>query len=547
MARPKETWYVPKAINDIDRILDALEAVKDMDEMIWNRQSGNQKQFMEKIKSINDYGGTPSPMAGRNWMATFQFFGLIYPKVGDGGKKYISITQMGKSLNEFDRNDFIRVQLLKLQFPNPYQIKHMARDIQMFPYWTLLKLIHKLQYITQEEIAYFALWIKNHTEIDNFIRRIKIYRRTKRLPRYIQRLEKKQNELLLDYASRVRLYFCYTDLLDFEDNKIILNHSKLTLIDTILSSEPIVNPDFADKTRWNEWFEYYGKGKKKYREITGRLTKNQYKAQKLIKTIDSILSKQKLNRLTLKRLSQETKINIKDIDKIINNPNLIEQFPDLKSLDIKGQSIYRIKGKKIKIAGQFSDKIDPYLKILESAVDSNNWLQFEDNVKEIFKVLQFDTEQLGGRAQGPRDVPDTILKSLPSARSRQKPWAILIDAKSRKKSFGLDTNSRRAMIDYANKFIKNMKYRTYYLEGVLFVSSNFSGNVKSKCTKIYEELKDNNPSMDIKCSCITAKSLLYLLDIFLNEPTKITHEKILELLKLNDLITNRQIDKIKDK
>lgn len=547
MVRPRDTWYVPKAINDIDRILDALEVVKEMDGMLWSKKSNNQKKLMDKIKSIEDYGGTPSAMAGRNWMATFQFFGFIYPRISEDGKKYIKITQIGKIANEFNRLELIRMQLLKLQFPNPYQSKYMSNDIQMFPYWTILKLTQELEYITIPEIAYFILWIKNHSEIPNAVKKIKSFRRTGKLPKNIQKLKKNQEDLLIDYASRVRLYFCYTNLLDYKEDKIILNTLNMALIDNILNNKPDVNKNFIDKSNWNEWFEHYGRGKKKHRTITGKLTKYQYKAKKLIRHVYLISNKSKSNRIALKKLSLESKINMENIDKILHDPNLIEKFPELKNFEIKNKFLYMKADEKPKIKGEYSDKVLAYIEVLESAEDSDNWLEFEDNVKEIFDVLQFETEQLGGRASGERDVPDTIVKSIPSAKLKEKPWAILIDTKSRKKSFGLGTNSRRAMIEYANKFIEDKKYRSYYLEGVLFVSSNFSGDVKSKCEKLRSELKNKFSAMDITCACITAKSLLYILDIFLNEPGKINHEKIKQLIKMNTLITNLIIDEIKEK
>ena len=97
-SRPKNYWYWPKPINNIDLIINAVNSISSMDGKEWTISSGNQKKMMELLveKGMHIHA---DDMSGRNWMSAFQLYGLVYPK-REENKKIITITPVGKSLKQ---------------------------------------------------------------------------------------------------------------------------------------------------------------------------------------------------------------------------------------------------------------------------------------------------------------------------------------------------------------------------------------------------------------------------------------------------------------
>lgn len=537
-ARPRNTWYYPKAINDVDKIIDALIAIQKLEGKRWTKSTrdhiGTQTKLQQILKDEGIYGGTPSDMAGRNWMATFQFFGLAYVDQKD---KKIRITPAGKALaTTKDRNREIKEQMLKLQFPNPYQIKSMSGDIQMAPFWTTLKLIEKVEYLTQEEHAYFLMWIKNESEIDEVARQIVEFRKSGKH----QKLPEKTATLLRDIGGRIRLYNGYTELLlDDESRKhaVTFNPKKITEIKKILNKKPSIDKNFLDKKTWNEWFEYYGARTQPRRIITGVQTAISYRAGKLDNFLNDCSTKNKL-KINISKIEDEIHIKLKDIKKILNSNKLKSEFPIFEQTTISGNDVVistdSQKTKKPGTNTKFSKKVDGFRDIIEDATRSDDYDKFEQDVGEIFQALGFKVEQLGTTKVGTA-VTDVIIKSEQSKNPGDY-WACLIDAKARVHGFEIETGSRRAMKEYFEKYQETVSGNNPFpAKSMMFVSSKFNGDVENKLNKMKKESK-------VDCCCISAENLLYLLDRYLS--IQISHEKLLSLFKSNKEITRIAIDNL---
>ncbi len=537
-ARPRETWYYPKAINDVDKIIDALIAIQKLDGKKWTKSTreniGTQTELQQILKDEGIYGGTPSDMAGRNWMATFQFFGWAYV---DQDKK-IKITPAGKDLaTTKDRNKEVTEQLLKLQFPNPYQSKSMNKNIQMAPFWTTLKLIEKTEYLTQEEHAYFLMWIKNESEIDETSKQIIEFRKTRKR----RKLSEQTETLLRDIAGRIRLYHIYTGLLLADESRnhiITFNLRKITEIKKILNKTPTIDKKFLGKNRWNEWFEHYGARTQPRRTITGVLTGISFRARKLESFLNNSYAKNKL-KIKINKIEEETHIQLKDIKKILNSNKFKAEFPILEQITISGNDIIisaepqKVKNDRTNTS-KFSKRVAGFKDIIDDATRSDDYDKFEQDVGEIFQAMQFNILQLGTTKVGTA-VTDVIIKSEQSKNPGDY-WACLIDAKSRVHGFEIETGSRRAMKEYFEKYQKTVSgSNPFPAKLLMFVSSKFNGDVENKLNEMKNESK-------VDCCCISAENLLYLLDRYLSVP--ITHERLLSMFKANKEITRSIIDNL---
>jgi len=537
--RPRETWYIPKAINDVDRIIDAVIAVQEMDGRFWKKsnseETGTQTELQQLIKDAGIYGGTPSDMAGRNWMATFQFFGFAYV---ERPSKIIRMTPVGKSLsaNPSQHHTIVMRQFLKLQFPNPYQVKYMSDKIRIVPFWATLRAIMELDYLTESEVANHILWLNDVKEIPSVVRAIRKSRQTGTQ----RQRDARMMDLLNDYASRLRLYFTYTGLIEDDgshEHNLTLNPKLKTLIGSILSSVPTVDEKFANRELWNEWFEYYGSTPKPYRTITGKLTKIQYRARLL----SDYLSRHAVNsheiKVRISNIENETRMKYSEIVKLLSSNSLYNQFPILERTEISGNHII-VHPRAVatqKVSG-FSKKVSGFLHIINDSTHSDDYEKFEEDVQEIFASLQFKVERLGVKKTG-LPLPDLIIKS-DQGHDPAKYWACLVDAKSRTNGFDIGTTSRRAMKEYATQYSKTVSGENPFpLKSLLFVSSYFVGDVSKKLKDIQQETKQ-------PCSCISAKNLLSLLDIYLNHPGKVTHDKILVLLSSGIEITKQMTEKL---
>lgn len=535
--RPPETWYIPKAINDVDRIIDAVIAIEDLDGERWTQstseETGTQTELQQMIKDAGIYGGTPSDMAGRNWMATFQFFGFAYVERPD---RVIRITPAGKSLkgNTSHHRDIVMRQFLKLQFPNPYQVRHMSEKINIVPFWSTLKVIKELEYVTEAEVANYVLWMKETDEILDVVKSI----RKSREKGLRNRADARTMELLNDYASRLRLYFTYTALIEDDgshDHNLTLNEKQMTHIDRILSTVPTVDLKFSDTSLWNEWFDYYGSTPKPYRTITGKMTKAQYRARVLSDFLSKVAVNSHKIKVKISKVGDATRMKYGEIVKLLSAKPLYNEFPILERAEISGNDIiiHQQAAERKKISG-FSKKAAGFLHIIYDSTHSDDYENFEEDVQEIFESLQFKVERLGVKKSG-LPLPDLIVKS-DQGHDPGKYWACLVDAKSRTNGFDIGKGSRRAMKEYAASYAKTVSgSNPFPLKSLLFVSSYFVGDVDSKLKEVQEET-------DQPCSCISAKNLLSLLDLYLNHPGKITHDKLLALLTSGSEITKQMID-----
>jgi hypothetical protein len=310
------------------------------------------------------------------------------------------------------------------------------------------------------------------------------------------------------------------------------------LIEKILSSEPEVGIEYADRSTWNEWFTYFGSTPKPYRTITGKLTATQYRAGRLAEALKRYALEDKEYRIRISQIEKESNLSFDQINKILNNKALHVQFPLLEKAEIVANHIVimpvTIKKKKPYIG--FSNLVKGYAEIIQDSTHSDDYAKFEENAAAIFKALQFKVEELGVSKAG-QPMPDFIVRSE-VGKDPGRYWACIVDAKSRTKGFDIGAGSRRAMAEYAKNYAKTVSgANPFPLKALLYVSSYFKGNVDQKLADLEDQAK-------IKSACMSADKLLYLLDVYLNHPGKVTHEGILELLTGGTEVTKQMIYKI---
>jgi len=529
--RPKEKWYWPKPINDIDRIIDAVNTIKDMEGEAWSEESGTQTQMLELIVAKKLHISA-NPMGARNWMSVFQLYGLAYVR-HENGKRIITITPVGRSLQKstsLTRRQIIANQFKKLQFRNP-SLSHLPITMRVNPLYVTLKVINELGYLTKQEMAYFVMCIQNHKEIESTIEKIKTFRKSKKTPK----LGSDTLEILRDYANRIlRKSYVYAEyLIEKPQDTYIINTKKKNEIEKFLLEEPEIHEEFIDNKGWNNWFEFYGSLTKSRRTPAGSIPSSQYQATKLTQLIQKEHNSNKVTKISFRKIEEEIQLTHEQIINLLKKPSTRKNYPELRVATVRGNYLVIGETNKEKEL-RFSSKVKPFEKIIEGARYSDDFVKFEEDVKEIFEELNFMAIHHGSRESG-TEIEDVEVRH-DGGKIMNDFWCILVDAKARTGAFSIDTASRRAMETYFNNHQSNLGEKNpYQCKALSFISSQFAGDVEKSLKKLRKKT-------NVGCSCITAEDLLYLLDFYKNNPGKIQSEQILELFSSDQQIIKPNID-----
>ena len=464
-SRPKNYWYWPKPINDIDRIIDAVNTITDMDGEEWSEKKGTQQNMQELIVNAGLHISADA-MSARNWMSAFQLYGLVYTKIVDK-KKIITITPVGKSLKKStsqSRKKIIGRQFKKLQIGNPSFSMHLSHTVLVNPLYFVCHVISKLSYITTEEMACFIMNKQNHSQINEAVSGIEIYRKTKNKPI----MPIKTEILMKDYANRIlRKSFVYAELLvEPQVNTFEINPLKNIEVKKFISLEPILKSEYIELKNKNKWFEYYGQSHKSRRTPTGSISQSQYQANKLSKTIESYVS-MKMYKIKLKDLESFTQLNVSKILRVIMNPQLKNEYPILNNVSIVKNHLVVEKNSR-NTTYKFSTKVKGFEHIVYDSRNSDNFTTFENSVKEIFQELNFKVIHEGVQSSG-KEIYDLNVQN--HSENVDELWSILIDTKARTDSFSISAGDRRAMKQYYLDYQKTIGIKNpFKCKAVCFIS-----------------------------------------------------------------------------
>jgi hypothetical protein len=532
-SRPKNYWYWPKPINNIDLIINAVNSISSMDGKEWVISSGNQKKMMELLveKGMHIHADN---MSGRNWMSAFQLYGLVYPKRVEN-KKIITITPVGKSLKQStrkSRREIITYQFMKLQFRNPSNARFLEETLKVNPLYVVCKVISELESISQIEMAYFVMKIQNHSEINSTIKEIKKFRKTKKEPE----INYKAKSLLRDYANRIlRRAFVYTELLEeSEKNTYKINPHKKDRVEKFISIEPKIKENCVNELGWNEWYEHYGQIHKSRRNPAGSTSRTNYQARQLAELIkkETELGNYKIK---IKKIDEEIQQDHSSLLSLLKQTTSRRSFPILKTATIKGNHLIILDTVDSKKKLKFSKKVKKFEHIIDDAEYSDDSRKFEISVKEIFEEMGLKAIHHGSIKSGV-EIEDVEVQY--TSKSKTESWAMLVDAKAYSKGYALGTKDRRALKEYFEIHQEKFKKKTnpYECKALCFVTSQFTGNVNNALKKLSKKT--------VGCSGITATNLLYLLDLMKNNPDKLKLKQILELFSSNEEIIKPTIDSL---
>lgn len=346
--RPPYVWYVPKPVNDIEKVFDAFRILqKSFNGVKW---ADFQLKFSKQIEEEGIKGGHGGPMGARNWFTTFKYFGLAYIDRTNS----VCLTDLGETFSDENRKETIINQLLKLQFPNPYQSKYV-KGVNLYPFRVILRILLALpnNQISREELALFIMGLKSCSEqdIQSIANNILLFRQTKNkkkmkeeiLNEHVRAVKKdflrKGKELksvssarvwaiMYDYAGRHFLTLGYTGLCDYDksEHTLTIQKNNLMNVQRILVNKMLEpNKEFDAE---EDWFLHYG-AVASSKKTAGRVTKQQYLLQKA--SLAAQKMKQEKGRIDTKTLSETFSIPFEELVKelqkqgiLIENENMSE-------------------------------------------------------------------------------------------------------------------------------------------------------------------------------------------------------------------------------
>lgn len=172
--RPKNIWLIPKRVN-LHQTICLIDGIlqRKYDKTSWNPQKQNNLGVNLKRWGATKNGKNISSQAVRTLVASIpQYLGFLYINK-EGKSNTICLTEAGRALWERHKSELVKVpnlleggdllitespavlkQMEKLQITNPV-INKDCENIQVFPFRLMLKLLMKVDYLDQEEIAYF--------------------------------------------------------------------------------------------------------------------------------------------------------------------------------------------------------------------------------------------------------------------------------------------------------------------------------------------------------------------------------------------------------
>ena len=194
--RSKEIWLIPKRVN-LHQTICLIDGIieRKYDGTSWNPQKQNNLGVNLKKWGATKDGKNISPQAIRTLVASIpQYLGFLYVNT-ESTPNTICLTEAGMALWYKHKDELVKVpnlvdgkdllitesetvlkQMEKLQITNPI-ISKDCENIYEFPYRFMLKVLLKVGYLDQEEIAYFLFKVRNEDEVDVIVQEIENFRK----------------------------------------------------------------------------------------------------------------------------------------------------------------------------------------------------------------------------------------------------------------------------------------------------------------------------------------------------------------------------------
>lgn len=194
--RSKEIWLIPKRVN-LHQTICLIDGIieRKYDGTSWNPQKQNNLGVNLKKWGATKDGKNISPQAIRTLVASIpQYLGFLYVNT-ESTPNTICLTEAGMALWYKHKDELVKVpnlvdgkdllitesetvlkQMEKLQITNPI-ISKDCENIYVFPFRFMLKVLLKVGYLDQEEIAYFLFKVGNEDEVDVIVQEIENFRK----------------------------------------------------------------------------------------------------------------------------------------------------------------------------------------------------------------------------------------------------------------------------------------------------------------------------------------------------------------------------------
>jgi len=193
--RTKEIWLIPKRVS-LHQTICLIDGIieRKYDGTSWNPQKQNNLGVNLKKWGATKDGKNISPQAIRTLVASIpQYLGFLYVNT-ESTPNTICLTEAGMALWHKHKDELVKVpnlvegkdllitesesvlkQMEKLQITNPV-INKDCENIYVFPFRFMLKVLLKVRYLDQEEIAYFLFKVRNEDEVDVIVQEIENFR-----------------------------------------------------------------------------------------------------------------------------------------------------------------------------------------------------------------------------------------------------------------------------------------------------------------------------------------------------------------------------------
>lgn len=194
--RTKEIWLIPKRVN-LHQTICLIDGIieRNYDGTSWNPNKQNDLGVNLKKWGATKDGKNISSQAIRTLVASIpQYLGFLYINT-DSTPNTICLTEAGMALWHKHKDELVKVpnlvkgkellikesevvlkQMEKLQITNPV-INKDCENICVFPFRFMLKVLLKVGYLDQEEIAYFLFKVRNEDEVDVIVKEVENFRK----------------------------------------------------------------------------------------------------------------------------------------------------------------------------------------------------------------------------------------------------------------------------------------------------------------------------------------------------------------------------------
>jgi len=256
-------WHCNKRWTKVSKTRDALAILEEKFEgKTWNEGRQTYYAILLNKKGLSK---STNPRSTRAIMGTFKFFGFAYtykknPQTRIGK---LIVTKAGKEFVHGNVSDILKLQLLKWQYPNPFEGKGVVapytRSLKLFPFRVLLHLLCDMGPLHEDELALFVWKMKNNSpeELKRVKNEILEYRSLNDVEKQQLRNKDPLYTTNHEYEAHIRPYILETGYccFDTKTRKLGISPGAKEEIQKIITEEVEPKIDWTDE---NEWFEYFG-------------------------------------------------------------------------------------------------------------------------------------------------------------------------------------------------------------------------------------------------------------------------------------------------